>query len=250
MAITGTDRGSGNSNASATTFTLSPASNFAAGSWAVLVVAADNSSSGGAIHEITSVTDTHGNVWTPRIAPLFDNGGVSAGVQGAIFTTPMAAGTLTTGSTITVNITTASTAEAWTLMEIVPTAGKVISYVTGAVNTGAATNAPTVTTSSITSGNMVIGALFNEYGTAQTVTGDGDSTNGSWSAQQTNEIGTTAAGMTVSSQRKIVTSTATQTFNPTLGTSSDVILGWIELTEIAGTAIKDMIGAGFIPWAR
>lgn len=234
MAITGTDRGTGTNNTGATTFTLSPASNLAAGSWAVLVVAADNAHTNGAAFSTFAVTDTLGNVWTRRISPLYDPGGAKAGVEGGIFTTDMNAGVLTTGTTITVTFNASSTAEAWTLMEIVPTSAMfAIAFVTGAVNAGAATASPTVTTSSITSGDMVIGGLFNEQGTGQTVTGDADTTNGNWSTQQTNEIGTTAAGMTVSSQRKVVTSTATQTFNPTLGTSSDVILGWIALTEVA-----------------
>lgn len=234
MAITGTDRGTGTNNTSATTFTLSPASNFAAGSWAVIVIAANNANTSGTAYSTFTVTDSLGNVWRRRISPLYDPGAANAGVEGGIFTTDMNAGVLTTGTTITVTFNVASTAEAWTLMEIVPTSAMfAIDYVTGGVNTGAASTTPTVTTSSITSGDIVIGGLFNEQGTGQTVTGDADATNGSWSTQQTAEIGTTAAGMTVSSQRKVVTATATQTFNPTLGTSSDVILGWIALTEVA-----------------
>lgn len=232
MAITGTDRGTGTHNTSASSFTLSPSGNFAAGSFAVLVVSADNSASGGSSNNFTTVTDTNSNTWTLRQSPLFDNGAANAGVQGAIYTTPMDGGTLTTGSTITVNFGAATVAKAWTLSEVVPTSGSKIVYVTGGVNTGTTGTAPTVTTGSITNGNMVVGALFNEQGTGQTVTQDGDSTNGAWSAQQTAEIGTTAAGMSVSSQRKVVTSTAAQTFNPTLGVSSDVILAWVELSEL------------------
>lgn len=252
MAITGTDRGTGTNNTSATTFTLAPASNFAAGSMAVLVIAADNSNTSGVAHGTFTVTDTLSNTWTRRLSGLYDPGAANAGVEGAIFTTPMNGGTLTTGTTITVTFGVVCVAEAWTLMEVVPTAGSVIGYVNGAAGAGSATTAPTITTGSITSGNMVIGALFNEQGTGQTVTGDADTTNGSWSAQQTAEIGSTAAGMTVSSQRKIVTATATQTFNPTLGVSSDVFLGWIQLTEtlIPTTALKDSIGRGMIPWKR
>ena len=234
MAITGTDRGVGTHNTGATSFTLSPASNFAAGSLAVLVVAADNASTGGATNDFGAVTDTHGNTWRLRRAPIFDNGAASAGVQGAIYTSDMKAGTLTTGSVITVNFGSSPVAKAWTLMEIVPTSTQTrIAYFTGADGAGATTASPTITSGTITNGNMVIAALFNEQGTGQTVTQDGDTTNGNWSAQQTAEIGTTAAGMTVASQRKVVTATATQTYNPTLGVSSDLIMSWIELTEVS-----------------
>lgn len=247
MAITGTDRGTGTHNTSALTFTLSPGTNFSSlRSWAVLVVAVDNADSGGQAHSTFTVTDTLDNVWIRRASPLFDPGAGSAGVEGAIFTTAQKS-LLTTGTVITVTFDANTTAKAWTLMEVTPTIGSRLSFVTSGVNTGAATGTPTVTTSSITNGDMVIGGLFNEQGTGQTVTGDADATNGNWSAQQTAEIGTTAAGMTVSSQRKVVTASATQTFNPTLGVSSDVILAWIQLTE---TRRLDMIGPGIIPWTR
>jgi hypothetical protein len=244
MAITGTDRGTGTHNTSALSFTLSPASNLAAGSWAVLVIAVDNADTSGAAHSTFTVTDSLGNTWTRRISPLYDPGTASSGVEGAIFTTPQNGGTLTTGTTITVTFDASTTAKAWTLMEVVPSSGFYLKYVTGGVNTGSATTTPTVTTGSIDNGNIVIGGLFNEQGTGQTVTGDGDTTNGSWSTQQTAEVGTTAAGMTVSSQRKVVTATATQTFNPTLGVSSDVILGWIQLTEAKIVAMAQRLTRG------
>jgi hypothetical protein len=235
MAISGTDRGTGTHNTSALSFTLSPGSNFGGSqnsTMAVLVIACDNSDSSGTAHSTYTVTDTLGNTWTRRVAALYDPGAASAGVEGAVFTTLMNGGLLTTGTTITVTYDANTTAKAWTLMEISPTDSTYrITYVSEGDGTGSFTNAPTVTTGSITNGNMVIGCLFNEQGTGQTVTGDGDATNGSWSTQQTAEIGTTAAGMTVSSQRKVVTATATQTFNPTLGVSSDVILSWMQLSE-------------------
>lgn len=243
--MTGTDRGTGTHNTSATSFTLSPASDLAAGSIAVLCVAADNSSTGGSTNNITSVTDSHGNIWRPRQLPIFDNGAANAGVQGGMFTTDMAAGTLTTGSVITVTFGAATVAKAWTLSEMVPASSALrIAFVKGADSAGATTTTPSVTTGTIQNGNMVIAALFNEQGTGQTVTQDGDTTNGNWSAQQTAEIGSTAAGMTVASQRKSVTATATQTYNPTLGVSSDLIMSWIELTEVARGNHLASLGAG------
>lgn len=224
MALGLTNRGSGNHNASATSFTLSPASNLAAGSWAVLCVAADNSASGGATNNITSVTDSIGNTWIARRTPVFDNGGASAGVQGAIFTTDQAVGALQTGTVITVNFGAATTAKTWTLTEVTAAAAEVISYVTGGDKAAGATGTALTTgaTASIASGDAVIAAFFIEAGTTQSLSAaDTDTTNGSWSTNQYNEIGSTTSGSVIVSQGKVVTATGTQTYDVTLGISSD-----------------------------
>lgn len=240
MALAGTDRGSGTHGSSGLTFTLSPASNFTAGALAVLSLAADNSAFGGSTNNIVGVTDSLGNTWTKRQSPLYDPGAASAGVQGAIFTSPQNGGTLQTSTVITVEFADNTTAKAWTLMEVT---GNNPSYVTGGVGTGSATASPTVTTGSITNGRMVIAALCNEYGTEQTVTEDSDTTNGSWSTQQTAEVGSEAFGITVASQRKVVSATATQTYNPTLGVSSDCICAWIEIQESVAYTLTAATGA-------
>jgi hypothetical protein len=203
---------------------------------AVIVIANDNTGGGGGATNVTA-TDTLGNTWTRQNDVVYDPGSASAGVQGAFLTTNQNGGTLTTGTVITVSFAQSTTAKAWTMIEVFPSTGKTISFSASTDGTGSATASPTVTTgSSITSGNMVIGGLFNEQGTGQTVTGDADTSNGSWSTQQTAEVGATDTGMTVSSQYKVVTGTATQTFNPTLGVSSDVVLATISLTETDTTA--------------
>ena len=250
MAITGANRGTGTHNTSALTFTATPASNLASGSWAVLVIACDNADTSGTAHSTYTVTDTNGNTWTRRVAALYDPGAAAAGVEGAVFTTDMSGGELTTGSTITVTYDANTTAKAWTLTEVIPTSLYRITFVDEGDGTGSATAAPTVTSGSITNGNVVFGCLFNEQGTAQTVTADADATNGSWSTQQTAEVGTTAAGMTVASQYKIVTATATQTYNPTLGVSSDCLCSWMQLSEelipaITGSAWQSTLGGWF-----
>lgn len=245
MAITATARGTYTDNAGSTTSTFSPSGNFASGSWAVIFIAADNSASAGGSNNITSVTDDLGNTWTKRNNALYDPGAANAGVQGASFTCPMDKGPLTTSTVITVTFGAATTADCGVLWEVTPSAGWQLAYGTGAVGTGSATTTPTVTTSSITSGNIVFGGLFNEEGTGQVVTGDADASSGSWSTQQTAAIGTGATGMVVQSQYKVVTGTATQTFNPTLGTSSDVILGWISMFENVNPKVPDWVGGGW-----
>lgn len=236
MALVGTDRGSGASNAaSATTFGFSPGSNYTAGTLAVVCIAADNSVSGGATNNTSSVTDSLGNVWRMVQLPIFDNGAASAGVQGVIAVTDMSAGTLTTGSTITVTWLDAVTAKSWVLHEVAPTAGFRPLQLTGGDAAGqSGTTTPTLTSGTIAVGNLLIAAIFMECGTTQTSTQDGDATNGAWSAQQYNEVGSTTGGSAIVSQRKVQTTTASaQTFNPTMGASADTVGAWIEVTEVA-----------------
>lgn len=235
-AITGTDRGVAGDTTAGATWAWSPSSNFAsATSWGVAALAVDNAETGGVAHTVFTLTDDLGNTWTRQIAPLCDAASTLQGVEGAIFTTPQDGGQLTTATVITATFANAGTdTKVATLIEVTPTAGSTIEYVTGGVGTCAASTTPTVTTSSITSGNMVIGAVFIEYGTNQTITEDADTTNGVWSTQQTTETGGTGnAGQSVASQWKVVTASATQTYDPTLGTAADLIEGWIELTETA-----------------
>lgn len=235
MALSRTGRGSGTHNTSANSFTLNAGSNLTADALAVLCIAADNSSSGGSTNNISSVTDSLGNAWVARQKPIFDNGTASAGVQGGIFTTNQSAGTIQTGTTITVTFGAATTAKTWTLDEVTAAAGYQAVCLTGANATGqAASSAPTVTTSSIEVGDMVIATVAMEAGTTQTYTDDADTTNGSWTASQYNEVGSTTSGSAIGTQTKLQTTTAsTQTFNPTLGLTCDLICSWIAIREIA-----------------
>lgn len=234
MALTGTDRGSGNHNTGALSFGFAPGSNLTAGALAVLCLAADNANATGpGASSVITVTDTKLNVWTRRCTGIIDPGNASAGQEGAIFTTDQAVGTLTTGDTITVTFAQSTTAKTWTLMEVTGSVG-VPTFKSQNVGTGGTgTTSPTITTSaSVTVGQMVIAALALEAGTTETITQDGDTTNGNWSAQQTNEIGSTTGGSNIASQRKVQTTTAsTQTYNPTLGILGDLCLMYIIVGE-------------------
>jgi hypothetical protein len=162
-------------------------------------------------------------------------------------------GVLTTGTTITTTFTNATTADTWTLMEAAPTAGYKVRFVDTANKAGSAqTGATAVTfvTGSITQNNLLICALFAEGGTTQTGTQDSDTTNGSWSTMQYAEIGTTTSGNVILTQRKVVTATATQEWNPTLSITADTVASWIQLTE-EPCIIRDPIGVGgFMPGRR
>jgi hypothetical protein len=234
-ALTRTARGTGGNNTGATTLTVSPASNYTAGSFAVLCIALDNAgTSGSNVVAPASATDSVGNVWTRRQNALYDNGAASAGAEIAIYTATVSTFTTANSLTITWSGSTSVTAKAYTLDEFTAAAGKIIVYLTGATSAGATGTGGTITTSSITSGDAVIGCGAAEAA-ASSWTGDADTSNGSWTTQQTNGFGTGTSGMTVTSQTKITTGTATQTYNPTIA-SSDNILAWISIGErSAGT---------------
>lgn len=230
-AISTVARGTGTDATSGTTIAVLPSGTIAVGSMGVLVLAIDNAGSGGSTSASpASFTDAKSNTWTRRINPIYDPAGVSAGVETAYYTAPITSALLSSdSSTITFAGGVSVASSAWAFWEAIPTTGFELSYVSGATGTGAASGTPTVTTSSITSGDVVIGGGGAE--SADTWAGDADTTNGTWATHQHTAAGTGATGMSVTTQSKVVTATATQTYNPTL-TSADQILGWIQLTEI------------------
>lgn len=234
MALTGTDRGTGGNNSASTSLVCSPTSTIAVLSCGVLVIASDNAGSAGStLIGPATITDSVGNVWIKRIDTVRDPGAASAGAELIIYTCESLTTQLTSSNNVTVNWSgsVSVTAKAYTFIEITPTDSTMtLSYVTGNTVAGSTAN-PTITTSSITSGDCVIGGGAVE-GSAGSWTGDTDTTNGSWSAQQTAGFGTTTSGMCVTSQQKIVTGTATQTYNPALA-ALDNVIGWIQLTEVS-----------------
>lgn len=226
MALIVTNRGSAGL-ASATTLSCAPTSNFQHGTLGVLVLAYDNSGASGA-DPFSSISDSLGNTWTSRQRALWDPGAASAGATCGIFTGILNNGLKTT-DTVSVVVSSAAVA-AYALFEVSSDLGVTPVYQTGNVGTGATTGAPTVTTSSLTSGWALIGGGAAEGG--DTWAGDADSSNGTWSTQQHAAQGSGNSGMSVTAQSKVVTGTATQTYNPTL-TSADCILAWIAASEPA-----------------
>lgn len=228
MTLTPANRGSGAHNTSATSFTLNVSTNCTAGAMVLLCVGSDNANTAGAAFSTFTVTDTAGNTWVRQVTPLYDPGAANAGVTGAWFTTNQDVGTVTTSVTITVTFNTAATAKSWCAFEVTASAGGVPVVVGSGVNAGAGTGTPTVTTSTIDNGDAVFGAGFSE--STDTWAGDADTTNGSWSTHQHNGAGSGATGMATTAQYKVVTATATQTYNPTL-TSADCILCYVIIHE-------------------
>jgi hypothetical protein len=214
------------------------------GSLGVLCVSSDNAAGTGDIvnYGSTPVTDSVSNTWTTRQNAVYDPGSAAAGAEFAIFTAPITTALTNTGSfftpspSITVTFSISTVNKSWVLLEFAPTAGgNTWGYVAGTGGSSGATSAsPTVTTTSITSGDTVLAMGAAED--ADTWTADSDTSNGSWGTAT--HAGAAAATMSIIVQTKAVTGTATQTFNPTLAGTPDNILGWITLHESSGVSLN------------
>jgi len=229
MALTATDRGTVVGDKSSTSFRISPSSNFTAGTVAVLSITIDNSGTGGA-DPYLSISDTNSNTWSSRVSSLRDPGASNEGVAVRLFDTNQLGGQITTGTVITVSLTDGTVAKTAVLWELSGSTGTP-TYESGGSANGTSTS-PSVTTTSIPSGDAIIGVVGVEGIT--TVTEDTDTSDGVWSSQQTEATTTlsTTENMRIASQTKVVTGTATQTYNPTLSASRDWAILWAQYTEV------------------
>ena len=239
MALTVTNRGTGADKTAGTSYGVLPASNFAAGSLAVLVLAYDNAGTNGT-DPYSSISDSLGNTWTSRASRLNDPGAANAGCVVRVFTSGQDVGTILTSTTVTVDFGAVSvTAKAYAFTQVAPAAGSVANYDVGPAQgsgSSGATDAFSTTTNTITNTNVVIGAGAAEDDVVDG-TGDTDTTNGSWGTLQSSATtgGGSASNMGVYSQAKVVTATATQQFNFTLPAAADWAAQYIQVKEEVAT---------------
>ena len=239
MALTATARGTGGNNTAASSVDITPATTIAAGSIAVVTLSYDNSGSGGSDPYSSISGGPSGGTATLRQSRLYDPGVANAGLVVRTWTITCPNG-WANGTNFTVNFSPDVTAKAWAICEIAPASGYGVAYSNGAINTGSASASPTITSASLTTGDCIVGFGGAEY--SDTWVGDSDTSNGSWSTAQTAGYGTTTSGQSVIHQCKVVTGTATQTFNPTL-TSADQIIGWVSLREFAAYTLTCAAGS-------
>jgi len=237
--------GSGNSATSTTTLAFNCGQNFAIGDVILVCISADNNGASGAT-SLTSVTDVKGHTYT-LVQATYDPGAAAAGQTLGFGYTKVTTAMITTDQ-ITVNFSPATTAKAAVVYKLHPNFSiKKIrmpaSGTGGTFGAGSATGTPTITTSSISAGNIFVGALAVESNAA--VTADADTSNGAWTTQHTatGSTGTAATSSRIAAQGKVVTGTATQTYNPTL-TSADCIIGWIawaiDPADVTGTSTQTL----------
>ena len=204
----------------------------------VLCIAVDNAGANGSVLICPdSWTDDKGNVWTLRQNALFDNGAASNGIEMGIYTAPITTALLTTDAgTMTWKTGVSPVAKAWTWYEATPAVNPV-SYSTGGTIAGAVAGDATVVTASVAVGDAVIAGWFSEN--VVSINGDTDTTNGTWTAQQTATVGTGASGVRIATQQKVQTTTAsTQSYSVTHNGEGGVdtvdrIAGYIMLREVA-----------------
>jgi len=232
MGLVATNRGTGSNNTAATFISASFQTNFNAGSFAVLCVAYDNAGSGGS-DPFVSISDTKNNTWTSSINRLNDPGAASAGSTLRIFLSSQGTGILTTSDRVRINFGSVSvTAKAWTFTEISSSLSGYFPTFNIASGSALTTATPSITSTSIPSASLILGAVGREAN--GTKAGDADTTNGSWSTAQATGSGATTSGHEIITQFKIVNANGTQTFNPTFGgASADGTIAWIRVDENA-----------------
>jgi len=209
MAATISDLANGTGSAAGTPLATGATVTASVGDWLVVIAAASNDGTAGAA-SITTAVDSGGvNTYTNRAMINYDPGAAGAGATLGIYTCAVTSAIM--NGTITINQSGDTSDKAVQVYKLVPGASEVISFI-AADTTGSTGNATThsAATVSVTSGDIIFGAAAIE--TDDAVTGDTDTTNGSWSSIITrlDDNGADAAAMSCSSQYKTVTATANQ----------------------------------------
>lgn len=229
MALTLSQAGTANSTTSNASFSVTLTQSVAAGDMLIVCIAADNAGGGGA-SSVSSVTDSKSHTYTQRAITTQDPGAANAGATSAIYTAFVTTA-MTTSDTVTINFSPNTQYKAAVVWEAAVASTEFPKYLSNGSTTGNTAN-PQLASSSVTSGDGIIYALAVESNA--TLTGDSDTSNGTWSTLYTDigSGGTAATSMRIGSQYKVVTGTATQTFNATI-TAADWALTYIIIDPAA-----------------
>ena len=202
--------------------------------WLVVIIGVDNGDdtpgASGAKSWVTGVTDSGGsNTYTKRVDVTYDPGANSEGATLQIYTCQVTANI--TNGTITANFSGHTINEIGIqVYRVRPGASEAISYISAdTTGSGGLVTSHAAATVSVTSGDIIFGAASIE--TDDAVTGDSDTTNGSWSTVITRlaDGGTDANAMCVSSQYKTVSATGNQSWACTTATARDSVRSYIIL---------------------
>lgn len=230
MALTITDAGNGTSTSSGASVSTGSTVTAAIGDWLVAIVAADNAGTNGD-PSLSSVSDSQGNTWTQRALINNDPGAANAGATLGIFTAPVT--NALSSDTVTANFSPNTTCKAIQVYRVQPGSGEAVQFVaadaTGTTGNNTTHSAGTV---SVTNGDTIFGAAAIEARDA--ITGDSDTTNGSWSSilSRLADTGATATSMTCSSQYKTVSSTGNQSWACTTGANRDSARSYLILRPV------------------
>jgi hypothetical protein len=238
MTITFTGAGTAVSATGASSQVVTTTTAFAVGDYIVAFMAYDNTGGGGAdpVSGVTSMAVSAGSVvGGSTMTGINDPSTASSGLA-ARADIRKVTGAIASGSTVTVSWSGTVTIRSVVLMKVsTNVSGATLNARINSGNGSTMTNTvgaatATLVTPSATAGEGVLCYAGHENGAA--FTGDADTTNGTWSAVYGAFQGSGLTGMAAYFQAKVVTATATQSWDIT-GTSSDWIQGATIFTETA-----------------
>lgn len=247
MALTVSTVGNANSTTSSATLSISLTASAAVNDTIIVSISARPAGTSGAI-SISSVEDSQSNVYSLLRAIRsqgIGNTGASVAQYFAVVTKAM-----TTSDTITVNFSPNTPEKAAIVHKVVAGTNNVLTYVSnsGAGSAGSVTSISQTRTGYL-NGDLAIGALAIRNSGA--VTGDSDTTSGSWATILTEvaDTGTSSTSAQIAVQTKLVTGTSSQTWNVTFGTAlaAYFLARYKESPIVFGTAVAtlgDAVSAG------
>jgi hypothetical protein len=243
MALTISEAGSATSNTSSSTLVVTPTVSFSANDGVVVCIAADNSTAQGGL-PFSSVTDSQSNTYT-LVRSVKQQGASQNNLAcGAIYFC-VVQNALSVSDSITVNFLNNTTAKAAVTFKIGAAANKKPSQISDAAfsPTGDASSSSRSTTT-MTSGDALVFLLAIENNGV--VTGDSDTTRGSWSSAYVAnaDSGTALTSMQAFSQYKIVTGNGTQTWDTTFPSSSSFATAFATFREVAALSTFDRTATG------
>lgn len=242
MSLTITNAGQG-SNVIAASSAMIVAVTASVGDMLEVEIGASNSGTAGASC-ISGVTDSAGNTYAQQSIVNRDPGAVNEGTTLGIYTSVLTSALV--AGTITVSYSPNSLLSCCQARRIQPSAGNSVEIVSVGAGANGDSATPTITTSSITSGDTVIAVVAAECD--EVPTGDADTSNGgAWSTLYglMVDLGADNDSQNLGSQYKTVTA-GTQTFNPTWGGSRDYAINYIVVREVAVGGVSRLVNGGLI----
>jgi hypothetical protein len=242
MALTVSTVGNANSTTSSATLSISLTASAAVNDTIIVSISARPAGTSGAI-SISSVEDSQSNVYSLVRAIRsqgIGNTGASVAQYFAVVTKAM-----TTSDTITVNFSPNTPEKAAIVHKVVAGTNNVLTYVSnsGAGSAGLVTSISQTRTGYL-NGDLAIGALAIRNSGA--VTGDSDTTSGSWATILTEvaDTGTSSTSAQIAAQTKLVTANSSQTWNVTFGSTfaAYFLARYTERPIVFGTAVATLGG--------
>lgn len=236
MAFTLSSVGSGTDTAADATLASGATITASVGDVLLLCIAACNSGASGVAAVISSIADDAGsstNVYTQRGTTGNQTAGAANdGASQFFYECPVT--TALSNNIITVTFSANNAQKAFEVFRIQPGAGETVTFQSvGTAVAGAARTVHAATVVSVTSGDTIFCMAAIE--TDDAVSGDGDTTNGNWSAEVTRlaDGGADAATMSCSAQYKTVNATGNQTWGATTGVGRDSVSNHIIYRPVA-----------------